>query len=432
MKEIPNFIKIAIVFWLIIGSCYLLHTKHDERSHDFAGHLHNTRIIVNEKRLPKPYDFAVPGGESYQPPLYYLICSVIYPEEFNSNIDTHINAVRIASLIFGAIVIYFMGILIHKFSSNSLGNLLILTFISSTPKFAFIFTTYNNDSLATLLNTIIVYLSYDLFKYWDKNKAVFLFLITTASFYTKATCLYCLIPILILCFISLIKQKNKTAIGIITIVFLSLLSYTPWLYFHNYKLTNKFFPTNFESELKEPITVEKIKTLLGITFRISSIQKNKPDYSSEWKKPWAYPTWQNAPLETKRYDYFAFLFITSIIGEYVFSTPSEQFIYFLFTIHFLILTLTLINSKSFNLQRQFLLVCIIFQIYTLLPFINTLPHRNMDYRYVGFLWIILASIYSEALNISKSKFKSLLYGLFCIGILLNLHVLETVEGGFWW
>lgn len=434
VNKVPNFVKVAIIFWLIIGFSYIERTPQDHRSHDFTGHLYNTKIIVNEKRLPKPYDLAVPGGESFQPPLYYIVCSLINTKQINVNPKNHVDSIRILSLIFGAITIFLIGKLLVKFSSYSFGNLLVLCFLCSTPKFMFIFSTYNNDSLITTLGIAIITFSYELLNGWEKEKGTLLFIASIAALYTKFTIIPFIFIIIIFClfFIFKTKQFNGNEIKIITVLLVSILTLIPWLYFHNYKLTGKFFP-NTNEENTTPINFSSFKKLLGVSLKIPSLIDVHPDYSHEWDKPWAYPAWQNIPKETKRYDFLGYVFITSLIGEYVFTAPEVNFIWLIIYINLILLMLSIYLGFNNKISR-FILIFIGSYLFEYLLLLTPLKSSFMhpDFRYIAWIWAPLSVLYVNSINLANENVKKVFLSCLLLGIVVNFYILQTIEGGYWW
>src|SRR3989338_11163834 len=135
-------LEIVIAVWLIIASLYLIHTPLDHRNHDYGHHLFYTEIISKEHSFLKPYD----GTETYQPPLYYLVNSFIAPESIKSDKISHSNYVRVLSVVYGSITIFLLFCLLKEAFYNPVFCLFPLLFLITTPKFVFVFSTYNNDS----------------------------------------------------------------------------------------------------------------------------------------------------------------------------------------------------------------------------------------------------------------------------------------------
>jgi hypothetical protein len=439
-----GFITLAVLFWLLIGFSYLDHTPYNHRSHDFVGHLNNTSILINENRLYKPYELAIPGGETFQQPLYYLLASLFERETFKTDRSKHINCIRSLSIVYGAIALVFIGKILHLLSNNYLANLLTLLLISSTPKFAFIFSTYNNDSITTMFGIISIYYFYKLCKEkeWDKKSSYIFFIIVTCLLYSKLTSLICIGGMVFICIKNMLflKKPSIFEIRILKIIVCSMLTLLPWFIFNGYFSLKGF--SSEKADLKRSITIENFIAVPGIIFRIGDLINIRPgihpDYSHEWDKPWTLPTWGTIPAETKRYDYFGFVFITSIIGEYVLSSPSQKVIWTLLIIHLIVCLSSLyfaFKSKESHLKFFLILMIVVVceQIVLLIPFLPRDPnHGFMDYRYISWLWIVWGVFHLNSLISSKGYMKKFLYLVFIAAILLNIYTLQTIEGGFWW
>ena len=202
-KEI---LVICVSVWLFIAYFYILRTPFDHRTHDMWGHVFYTQYIVGNKKLPKPYEQPVLGGQTIQPPLYYLICSFVKPALIHNKSEDHINAVRYLSIFFGALSLLVIGIFLNAVSKNQYAKLVSLLFIETTPKFAFVFSTYNNDSLNTFLWITVTTLSYFLYINFSVRKAIILFMFITAALYTKGTSILFIIPFIVTYLLIAVKR----------------------------------------------------------------------------------------------------------------------------------------------------------------------------------------------------------------------------------
>lgn len=137
---------IVLFIWLTVASVYAYRSVWFHRSSDHWGQLQYAEIIVRENRLPFPRE----GRVTYNPPLYYFINSLLFPESIKGNNTLHINSVRAMSIVYGAIAIVFMWWLLNLIGLNPCSQMVSLLFVSTTPMFVFEFSTYNNDSLSTI------------------------------------------------------------------------------------------------------------------------------------------------------------------------------------------------------------------------------------------------------------------------------------------
>ena len=423
--------EIIFVTWVILAVCYLIHTPFEHRNHDLNGHLVYTNIILNEHRLPLPNE----GWETFQPPLYYLINSLVNNPQSHLEFTNHIQYVRYLSVLYGGITLLIITWFLQKLNFGSLTQLLILFFLASTPKFVFVFSTYNNDSLGTLLSIAILTLSYSLFMKWTNLKALLLLILSISGAYTKYSVLLTIFFVIIcsIGFYIKTRQKRNFCFGISRILLVGILSLSPWVILHNYPNGGKLFPNNFkEYEICQDFQFKDFKNLFGILLKIPEWQINHVDYSKEWEIPWVYPSWHFICEPTKRYDYWAFSFITSIIGEYAFHKPDVIFIWILLYIYLLVYLLglmSMVKSGSAKLAALLILFTHVSQIVSI-PVFPYQPHRNMDYRYICWNWIGWAVLYGNTLS-SDKLYSFILRGLLFIGILLQVYILMTVEGGFW-
>src|SRR3989338_386537 len=196
-------IEIVIAVWIIVAVGYLTHTPIDHRAHDISGHLEYTKIVFSELRLPHPYE----GWETFQPPLYYLINSLIAPPHNILEGLYHIIYVRYLSVFYGLISILVIAWFLMKIDISPFYRMLVLLFIVTTPKFVFMFSSYNNDSLATMLSILIVGLSYKLFSDQSMRYRLLLLLVATLGPYAKYTALLAILSLLIFCSRNLLKLK---------------------------------------------------------------------------------------------------------------------------------------------------------------------------------------------------------------------------------
>src|SRR3990167_6545068 len=111
MIKINKYLTLFIVLfiWLTVASVYACRSVWFHRSSDHWGQLQYAEIIVRENRLPTPRE----GWITYNPPLYYFINSLLFPESIKSDKILHINSVRAMSIIYGAIAIAFMWWLLN-------------------------------------------------------------------------------------------------------------------------------------------------------------------------------------------------------------------------------------------------------------------------------------------------------------------------------
>ena len=161
-RHYPPFI--AAVVWLSLASMTVLRTLDDDLSHDFSGHVHYTQYIAEHKRIPPPEEYF----ESYQPPLYYLLNSLVFPTSLH-----HVRWVRFMSVVSGCIALWLIAWLLDHQGVAVSVQLIVLLFMATTPAYLFLFMGYNNDALSTLLGTSMIVLGYRLLHDWRRREAFF-------------------------------------------------------------------------------------------------------------------------------------------------------------------------------------------------------------------------------------------------------------------
>lgn len=423
-------ILVATIIWLVIGSYHVNRTRNDFCSHDYGGHIQYTETIVKQGRLPRPYEF----WGAYQLPLYYLIDSFIASSSLKSDKEFHIKCVRYLSVVYGAVALWAIGWFLELIGVTPLIQLLILLFIATTPKFVFIFSTYNNDSLLTMICTLVLSFAYRLNIQYSRNLAIALFLVSAAGMYVKHTYFVFFLPAVIgLCCINILRGKflAKNQVQIVKILLASLILIIPYLSLHYYKETGKFLPSNNEFSQKQDPCGANVP-LLDRVFRIPVLTSSP----HEWDEPWVNPHWNWCSPSTKRNSYLSFVFITSVIGEHTFRIPETSVIWVMLLIHLIITLFALryvLVSDISKLAGLVVLFSHILHIASMGYFLKTmgwLPPASMDYRYISWNWIAWAALYSFSLQEQTNKLSKILSKILIIGIIVHLYFLTTVVGNW--
>ena len=384
------------------------------------------KFIVKNNYLPAPYE----DWETFQPPLYYLINSYIAPGSLREgNEESHANLVRFISIIYGALALLLIAGLLDDLKIDPLKQFLALLFLSTTPKFVLIFSTYNNDSLATLLCIGILTVSYKLYNKWSKHLSLILFILAVSAIYTKYSAIPCILAIIIICSKNILKLKppNEVQRKIIITLTLALLSLLPWLIFHNYKYTNKLFPHNANYAIPKELTLEKRITNLSSVLKFPLLQKE------EWEHPWLSTTEEEKDTrkELKKHDYLAYSFISSVISHFVADTPSESFVWSMLLIHFYVIIICLFSMPKLNIGKltfTLILLSYFFQLCHSSQFVPAHIPGTLDFRYISWSYLGWVVLYSVSLA-EKSFFAKLQKYLLIAGVLMHIYFLCTVAGG---
>lgn len=425
--KLPNkkVLFVSLIIWLLISINYINRTIYFQRSHDFQAHLDYSHFIALKKRIPNGHEIV----EAHNPFLYYLITSNISKQSLLSkDKTTHIYNIRLLSIFFGLIAISVSWFLLGQLNLSSINLLILLTYLYTTPKFLFIFSTYNNDSLSALLSFIGCLFTYMLYKSWSKINIISFFLISVLGLHTKHTFLIFLSALLIGFTILSLIGKSKFENKLITyskkmliLIITSLITIAPYFYFNNIKPTGKFFPSANDSYVSDRHhTIHSFYQ--NIVKRIQI-----PKFTNE---PWV---WQPNDSKNGDYNYSDFLtvaFITSVIGEYTYYKPEVLIFWIILWIHlFLYLfPLSLIN-KDLLIRLLFGVIVIHYTLFlSLLGFVFDYRSCYLDFRYLSASYLPWIMIIGLTLN--KLKAKSMLLALLLTGIFIHFYIILSCETNF--
>ena len=411
-------IQIVLIFWFSLVVYCSYHIPYDFFSHDFGAHVEYTRIIAQQYRIPSPNE----GWETHQQPLFYLIASLLVPDKIESDLKTHANYVKAVSAICGAITLVVFSFLLQEILSNSVFRLLILLFITTTPKFVFLFTTYNNDSMAAMFSVLIIATSYFLHKNWSKPLKLTLLVASIAGLYTKLTVLMPMLIIISLCARNIFLKKQPLTMnekGIIKILILSITILLPWTLFHNYPTTGKLLPSLNFTSVPEGLQISKEK-LLSVMLPTSILENE----GNKWLDPWVYP-WPNPA--SKRNDYWSYVFITSVIGEFIFKSPEKLIVWLILFVHLFAYFIAVKYAFKSAFSKLALIIALSAHLGHLGWIYKTPFSCNMDYRYISWSYVSWVVLYLNALNIN-SNLTNWFYRLIIIGIVLQIYFLLNVIG----
>ncbi len=404
--------------------------EEDMFSNDFYPHLQYTQIISLEDRLPSPYE----GNETYQPPLYYLINSLVLPHPNELDKSSHILSVKGLSILYGAISIFLIWLMLIKIEVPPIYKLLTLLFVITTPSFLFTFFTYTNDALASLLLIAIVSISYGISCSNKLTKKPFLLLlaVSTAAIYTKYNSFWCIAVISLICCRNflLLKLPSSKDFSIIIVFILSVVLFIPWAYFHNYIHSGKYLPFAHYQE-------SNIRRNLDISKRIKFLRSilNTPfskEVSNKWNSPFVFPAKHDD--DNKRGDYLSYSFITSVIAEYEYARPALFVIWTIIWIHLLMCLLGI--SIIFQNRLSILSVCFIVlsHLVQLLSLSNNIEIHSYHMAYRFLIWNVLpwSVLYTTAASFkifnSNFIYSRLVLVLMSTGIAFQVYFLMTAVG----
>ena len=428
---------IVICAWIFIATWYLTHTKWGNMDvsmcYDCIVHFNKTHWIVVEHQLA--------GGTEmlHQPPLYYLINSIVFSDTLftnhqNENPMPHINVVRALSVIYGGLTLFFLSFFLQQVTKCELDKLLVLLYLCTTPKFVNIFTSYNNDTLAILLIAVLGVIAYKLCYKSSLLLAICLFITATASIFTKYTSVLFICSIIVICCKNCLKLKlpTKNELKIVFILILSLTSLIPWVHYCT-KISNPpipLFPTS-DTTIFQGIhntdyghLTKNIKQALKMVIRIPILQLPK----RAWEDPWTHTL--DEP-QTKKSDYWAYSWMSSVIGAAIYHKPSQQVIWLLLFIHLLVYIIAfreLFRSKITRLVTFIIFSTSFMHLAYLLN--KDFTGSTFDYRYLGWnlgSWtiLILSALSNPTFKFAPKRM------LMIVAILINTYVVMVGDGYLW-
>ena len=428
---------IILLSWFAIATVYLSHTAYNDRQHDIEGHIQNTQIIISEHRFPTPYE----SFEGSQPPLYYLINSFIEPvsltkEELNILFDgkcperlkKHINYVQALSVFYGAITLVLIGWILSFVTQSKIAQILALLFIATTPKFVFVFSTYNSDSIATMISVAIIAICYKLHLKWSWKLAATLLAIATVGMYTKHTVVFCMAAIFFICCRSffVLRTPRLVELRIISIILLSMILFLPWMIFHYYRHTGYIYAFTSSHQIRRKFSFHETLKSFRTIIKVPLLQQTP----HEWDDPWSHPFPDFSATKTS--DHFSFSFITSIIGEFKFTFPPEKFIWALLFVHLFTNIGGLLKAFRSNISKLATSFVLLNHFSYLFPLLTIIKSDDMvgmqDYRYICCSWIAWAILYSSVISSNKSYWSWMLRALMIVGIIMHIYFLKTVTG----
>jgi hypothetical protein len=192
----------------------------------------------------------------------------------------------------------------------------------TTPAVIQLFSSYNNDSLTMVLSASFLM---SLWSYWRTERRrywIICVVIGTLAVYTKFSTIYLMISIAILVgytfFIGILPlRKGLVIIGAAIIPGIILL---PWLYFHNYGSTGKFFPNNNDAFIRRVMVIAKMENNGGIVRFLFA----PPGISwARWSSPYAIAWGIDGEWEWTKKDLVSSALVTSVLGEHDYSSITK-------------------------------------------------------------------------------------------------------------
>jgi 4-amino-4-deoxy-L-arabinose transferase-like glycosyltransferase len=407
----------VLVLWVLWAGLFILRSPSGAFTHDFREQTEHTQIIYNERRLALPRE----GLETYQPPLYYLVNAFLSPNHIR-----HAFVVRLMSMLYGGLTLLITCGVLTRCGVPWASQWMVLSFIATTPAFLFMFTTYNNDSLATLLSVAMLGTAFEWFHQERPWLLAMLVAVTTAGLYTKLNVLFPFGALVaVLGFLGFTKRMPWIRVlPVLAALIASATLLTPWLIGHNYRYTHQLTPARSDILLDQNIQLLKspLRTVL-----------TPPGWSSgEWKDPYTH-VWDK--VHHKKNSYLAYLFSTSIFGEYTFGFLPLAIAWALVFMHAGLWLAALVRGWS----RPIGLLClsvIALGILFLPALLFRAPYSGfMDFRFIAWIWLPESVLYATSLLSSPARTSSetsLFRTAMIIGTALQGVIwLALIMGGRW-
>lgn len=413
-KDIPinntqSFIIITIV-WLLLSGFYINKTGPVERCFDCYGHINYTISLSKNHKLPTNKDESF---EWFQPPAFYIINSFI---KIKDNIINHINAVRKLSAFYGWITLLTIFQFLNLISKNQLLKIATLVFIATTPKFIIIFSTYTNDSLATMLSVLVFYFSYRFYQNGGNKLGAALLLTSAIGIFTKYTVL---LPLFLVCLLGSIsiylKKGNKTnSQKLILILASALIINTPFMVTRNLNIGANYLAHPAFNKLSINNYKKNTHKLLGL-----------PTIIFNSKNPFIL-----LKDNVKNCTFLDAFFITPVYGEFGYKNPESKYFFVILWGQIILLLLSLFRYKSNQITKiSFYILCISYLIHFCTISLLSLESVNyfayFEYRFIAFLWLFKSILICNLLKESKSS--NLMLASITLLVACQLHIILNME-----
>lgn len=229
------YLLILLAVFFIFGSCYIfidpIWSAPDEISH-----FTYSKYILDHQDLPN-YFTHLNFWEAHQPPLYYLLSSIVLLPVNNLSIDIQVYVLRYLSLLMGLITVLVSYFAVRKvFPDKKYIYLGIPTFIATLPMYQYISASINNDNLANLFGAILIYYICSSLRDKLSSKLVILAsLFIGMSIITKIILLPLAAILGIIIFIRILREKSKKIVKMLYLI-IPIILISSWWFIRNYIL----------------------------------------------------------------------------------------------------------------------------------------------------------------------------------------------------
>lgn len=140
---------LVLLALMSIGHITAIELSKWSEQHDMDGHVEYSQYIAKNHALPNPRA----GWTTYHPPLFYLFTQPFGPLRNARNVFAR--DVRWAnSLLFGSLFLVCMLSIARSLRLGKMASLLVAGFLMTLPSVVQLFTSFNNDAMATGLTAL--------------------------------------------------------------------------------------------------------------------------------------------------------------------------------------------------------------------------------------------------------------------------------------
>jgi hypothetical protein len=374
--------------------------------HDLDAHVEYSQLIAKNHALPHPRA----GWTTYHPPLFYLFTQPFKPLQDTRRV--FIDNVRSANaVLFGSLFLFCILGVAHALKLRKMPTLLVVGFLVTMPSVVQLFTSFNNDPMATGLTSLMALAALKFYRANRRRTAVAWGILVVVAgvlaLYAKFTSLFALLALATFLAIGLaMRRRNPRAFWLVGMVALCLSALLPYLFLHNYRSTGSFFPHNVE---KPTDMAFSSMDLHGGRLRFLLTPPLLTD--GEWTTPYATGDGQGA-LWWPKNNILASAFVTSLYGEWNFNRrgrpdgtfllPKNTWGWLGVWVHLLFLPLAL-ASRSSTARSARLLAGLIFcthvaHVMGVMPFYNA-----ANFRYYAWILLPIAVAAIEGLQQRSSR-----------------------------
>lgn len=275
-----------ILLYFFIFSCSMVFLIPPFEANDEPDHLAYINFVAKNGALPNQnVDSMKVDKEGHQFPLYYLIASCIeklymgneflsyniIPNKKNINYGGTENLVpvynhayneifatqkdkiffysmRIFQVLISIVNLVFIYKISGYFFQNEKFRLLTVFVTASVPQFAFVSSYINNDTLANLFSTLIIFSFLKMVNEKKLKNIIIFSVIFSIGIIVKKT-LFFFLPVILFVTLGMLtvkKLKWNEAVKIYSVMFISLSIFAAWFFIRNFYLYNDIFLTNVE------------------------------------------------------------------------------------------------------------------------------------------------------------------------------------------